>query len=99
MAQTLPLSEQEAEDIRTEFTERVDDIDETGIFLNNIGIALAMFVPGVGVGVGVYFGVSTGIVFHAFTIGIPELENLHPLSVIATPFGILEVLAYGLAIS
>jgi Kef-type K+ transport system membrane component KefB len=95
----LPLSEQEAEHIVTEFTEKVDDIDEAGIFLNNIGIALAMFVPGAGVGVGVYSGVSTGTVFHAFTLGVAELQDLHPLSVIATPFGILEILAYGLAIS
>jgi hypothetical protein len=95
----LPLNEQEAQDIVTEFTEKVNDIDETGIFLNNIGIALAMFVPGAGVGVGIYSGVSTGMVFHAFTVGVAELEGLHPLSVIATPFGILEILAYGLAIS
>ena len=45
---TMPLAEKDAEEIRTSFLEDVENIDETGIFLNNIKVALAMFVPGVG---------------------------------------------------
>lgn len=93
------LTEKDAEDIRSSFLEDVQNIDQVGIFFNNIKIALGMFVPGVGAGLGVYSGVSTGMVFHAFALISPELANTPPLSVLATPFGILEVLAYGLAIS
>ncbi|MGI0048474.1 MAG: stage II sporulation protein M [Nitrososphaera sp.] len=93
------LSEQDAQDIRSSFLEDIQDIDQAGIFLNNIRVALAMFVPGVGAGIGVYSGISTGMVFNAFALISPELAAIQPLSVLATPFGILEVLAYGLAIS
>jgi hypothetical protein len=95
----LALSDQDAEDIRTSFLEDIENIDQIGIFLNNVKVALAMFVPGLGAGIGVYSGISTGNVFHAFAIISPELASTQPLSVLATPFGILEVLAYGLAIS
>jgi hypothetical protein len=95
----LPLAEGDAETIRSSFLEDVDNIDQVGIFLNNIEVALAMFVPGAGVGIGVFSGVSTGMVFNAFALISPELAAMHPISVLATPFGILEVLAYGLAIS
>lgn len=95
----LPLTENEAGEIRSAFLEDIQDIDELGIFLNNIEIALAMFVPGAGVGVGVFSGLSTGMVFNAFAQVSPELASVSPLSVLITPFGMLEVFAYGLAIS
>jgi uncharacterized membrane protein SpoIIM required for sporulation len=95
----MPLADEEAEEIRSGFLEDIENIDETGIFLNNIEIALAMFVPGAGVGIGIFSGVSTGTVYNAFALVTPELANTSPLSVLATPFGILEVFAYGIAIS
>ncbi len=95
----MPLDGTEAEDIRSSFLEDIENIDETGIFLNNIEIALAMFVPGAGVGIGIFSGVSTGTVYNAFALVTPELANTSPLSVLATPFGMLEVFAYGIAIS
>jgi len=95
----IVLSENDAEDIRASFLEEIDGIDQSGIFLNNVQIALSMFVPGVGAGIGVYSGISTGMVFNAFALISPELAGTSALSVLATPFGILEVLAYGLAIS
>lgn len=96
---TMPLAEKDAEEIRTGFLEEIENIDETGIFLNNIKVALAMFVPGVGVGIGIFSGLSTGEVYNAFALVTPELAETNPLSVLATPFGMLEVFAYGLAIS
>lgn len=96
---SMSLQEQDAEDIRSSFLEDIENIDQTGIFLNNIEIALSMFVPGVGVGIGVYSGISTGMVFNAFALISSELAATQPLSVLATPFGVLEVLAYGVAIS
>ena len=95
----LSLSSEDAEVIRSSFLEDVQNIDQVGIFVNNIEVALAMFVPGVGAGIGVFSGLSTGMVFNAFALISPELAATPPLSVLATPFGILEVLAYGLAIS
>ena len=95
----LSLANEDAEAIRSSFLEDVENIDQIGIFLNNIEVAIAMFVPGVGAGIGVFSGISTGMVFNAFALISPELAATQPLSVLATPFGILEVLAYGLAIS
>ena len=94
-----PLSEEEAEEVRTSFLADIESIDQSGIFLNNIEIALAMFVPGAGAGVGIFSGISTGVVFNAFALVTPELQGVPPLSVLVTPFGMLEVFAYGLAMS
>ena len=58
-----------------------------------------MFIPGIGVALGVYSGASTGMVYHAFASTSAELAEANPLSVLATPFGLLELVAYGLAIS
>ncbi|MGI0024453.1 MAG: stage II sporulation protein M [Nitrososphaera sp.] len=95
----MPLTDEDAEEIRSGFLEDIENIDETGIFLNNLQVALAMFVPGVGVGLGIFSGLSTGEVYNAFALVTPSLAATSPLSVLATPFGILEVFAYGLAIS
>ena len=95
----IPLAEKDAEEVRSSFLEDTQNIDEVGIFLNNIKIALAMFIPGAGVALGVYSGVSTGMVYHAFALTSAQLAAANPLSVLATPFGLLELLAYGLAIS
>ncbi len=95
----ITLTDQDAEEIRSSFLADIENIDQAGIFLNNVEIALVMFVPGLGAGIGIFSGVSTGMVFNAFALVTPELATMQPLSVLATPFGVLEVLAYGLAIS
>ena len=59
LGSAIHLGEKEAEDIRTGFLADIESIDQNGIFLNNIGIALAMFVPAAGAGVGIFSGVST----------------------------------------
>ncbi|MGI0025163.1 MAG: hypothetical protein ACREA4_08470, partial [Nitrososphaera sp.] len=76
----IPLGEEEAEDIRTGFLADIESIDQSGIFLNNIEIALAMFIPGAGAGVGIFSGISTGVVFNAFALVTPELQGVHPMS-------------------
>jgi hypothetical protein len=98
-AAILVISGQDAQTIRDDFTKQTANIDQTGIFLNNVGVGLAMFVPGVGVGVGVYSATVTGMVFNAFAQASPELAATSPLSIFGTGFGILELLAYGLGIS
>ena len=95
----LPLDEQEAEEIRSSFLEDIGSIDQTGIFLNNVEIALAMFIPAAGVGVGLFSGISTGVVFNAYALVTPELSSVSPLSIFVSSFGMLEVFAYGIAIS
>lgn len=95
----VPLSEEEAGQIRDQFEEQIEGIDEYGIFLNNFWISLVMFIPAAGIGFGGFAGFATGAVFHAIAESNPELGGLPPLIILITPFGIMEVFVYGLAIS
>lgn len=95
----ITLTQEDAQVIANEFMAQAQDIDQSGIFLNNIKIALAMFVPGFGVGLGAYSAVMTGITFNALVTVNPALQGLSPLVVLTTPYGVIEILAYGLAIS
>jgi hypothetical protein len=58
-----------------------------------------MFIPGLGTGIGIFSGFSTGMVFSAMAETSPFLSNVQPLIILLTPFGIMEVFAYGLAMS
>ncbi|MGD8432301.1 MAG: stage II sporulation protein M, partial [Nitrosopumilaceae archaeon] len=62
---TSEVSPQEANDFVQDFLSSTQDINGLGIFLNNISASLPMFVPGLGVGLGVYSGWSTGFGFAA----------------------------------
>jgi uncharacterized membrane protein SpoIIM required for sporulation len=95
----VPLSDEEAQEIRQQFSEQIEGIDQNGIFLNNIRIALGMFVPALGVGLGAFSGFATGSVFSAIANSEPTLSGLPPLVILITPFGIMEVFTYGLAMS
>jgi len=96
---SIQMTAQEALELTNEFEGQVADIGTLGLFYNNLKAALAMFVPGIGVIIGAYTAVSTGTVFAALSTSYPELEGVSPLAILATPFGILEILAYGLAMS
>jgi len=67
-------------------------------FINNAKIALGMFVPLLGVGLGIFSGFSTGMVFNAIAATSANLD-IPPLLILITPFGLMEIVAYGLAIS
>jgi uncharacterized membrane protein SpoIIM required for sporulation len=95
----VPMSDEEAREIREQFTEQIKDIDEYGIFVNNVRIALGMFIPGLGAGLGAFSGFATGSVFAAIANSEPSLSGLPPLIILITPFGIMEVFTYGLAMS
>jgi stage II sporulation SpoM-like protein len=95
----VQLSQEEATSISTDFLERIQGIEGGGIFSNNAVVGLGMFIPAAGAILGVYTAFTTGIVFNAFAVVTPSLAGVSPLSVLATPFGILELLAYGLAMS
>ena len=95
----VPLSDEEAKDVRNQFSSQIEDINQNGIFLNNARIALVMFVPAIGAGFGTFSGFATGTVFSALASSSPMLTEVPPLVILITPFGIMEVFAYGLAMS
>lgn len=92
------MTAEEADEMTTAFEEQIAGIGAEGLYSNNVVIALGMFVPGFGAGFGVYTAASTGVLFHALVLSY-DLEGVSALSVLATPFGMLEILAYGLAMS
>jgi uncharacterized membrane protein SpoIIM required for sporulation len=95
----VPMTDEEAEEVRKQFSEQIEGIDQYGIFINNIRIAFGMFIPAVGVGLGVFSGFATGSVFSALVGQDPALSQIPPLVIFLTPFGAMELFAYGLAMS
>ena len=95
----VDINKKEAENVKGEFIKKIEGIDQNGIFINNVMIALVMFIPIVGIGLGIFSGFSTGLVFSALAETSSYLQNVPPLAILFTPFGIMEVFAYGLAIS
>lgn len=95
----ISLTNQEAKEIRRQFGDQIGSIDQIGIFINNTKIAFGMFIPALGVAFGIFSGFSTGTVFSALTNLSPALKGISPLLILITPFGILEVFSYGLAMS
>ena len=83
-----------------EFLSNTEEIDGLGIFQNNSFVALPMFVPGIGVILGVHSAWSTGFGFAAIISMAPGLAEIQPLSIFyLTPFGIMEIVAYSISMS
>lgn len=95
----VPMSEEEAGTLTREFSKQIEGIDQNGIFWNNVRITLIMFVPAVGSAFGAFSGFATGSVFSALASSSPMLGEVSPLVLLITPFGIMEVFVYGLAMS
>jgi uncharacterized membrane protein SpoIIM required for sporulation len=95
----VEMTPQEAQEVRDAFDEQIQDINDVGIFFNNIRIALGMFVPGAGVALGVFSAYATGNVFAAIAEDSPALQGVPPQLILITPFGIMEVFSYGVAMS
>ena len=93
------LSDEEAKELKDTFGEQVKGIDAIGIFLNNFKIAAAMFIPAFGIFIGLFSAYSTGVVFKALAQTTPQIANIPPLIILATPFGLMEVFSYGVAMS
>jgi len=94
------ISQEDAELFMEEFEKLIEDIDGLGIFLHNSMIALIMFVPGVGVGWGLFSAFQTGQAFAAIALLSPEVASIHPLTILlASPFGLMELVAYSIGIS
>jgi uncharacterized membrane protein SpoIIM required for sporulation len=96
----IPVEKEFAEQLVAQFEELIDGIDAIGITIHNLTIALVMFIPGVGVGLGIFIGAETGMAFSAMKTLMPALEPFPPLALLlVTPFGIMELVAYGMAMS
>ncbi len=95
----IPLNNQEAQQVKKQFSDQISGIDQNGIFFNNVKIAFGMFIPAAGAALGIFSGFSTGTVFSALVSGSTALRGIPPLAILITPFGIMEVFAYGLAMS
>lgn len=95
----VPLSEEEANEVKKQFSEQIEGIDQYGIFLNNLRINLIMFIPALGVAFGAFSGFETGAVFGAIAKSNPVLQTASPLLIFITPFGAMELFAYALGIS
>jgi hypothetical protein len=94
------VSMEEANAFVQDFLSSTQDIDGLGIFINNISASLPMFVPGAGIGLGVYSGWSTGFGFAAIAKMAPALADIEPLSILYySPYGAIELVAYSIAMS
>lgn len=94
------ISEEDAQLFMEQFAELVDGIDGFGIFTHNTTLAIPMFIPGFGIAWGLFSAWSTGTAFAAITVMTPEIRAVPPLMILyASPFGIMELAAYSLAIS
>lgn len=93
------MSDEEAKNLKDLFGKQVEGIDAIGIFLNNFWIAFLMFIPAFGIFIGMFSAYSTGLVFKALAQTTPQIADLSPLIILATPFGMMEVISYGIAMS
>ena len=100
-AMLVEINDSEAQVIKRQFEGEVKGINEFGIFLNNIKVAVGMFIPGFGIELGIFTAFSTGLAFNAISQTSPSFvyHQISPLIVFLTPFGVLEAIAYGIAIS
>ena len=97
---TTELSEEESLAILHDFADTMEDVDSTGIFLNNLSTGLANFIPGIGPAWGLYAGWSTGIAISGIWSFVPELSDSQPLDIFyASPFGFMELIAYSIGMS
>jgi len=97
---TSEVSPEEANEFVQEFLSSTQDIDGFGIFLNNISASFPMFVPGVGIILGIYSAWSTGFGFAAIATMAPGLADIEPLSILYySPYGLMEIVVYSIAMS
>ena len=98
-AVTSEPTEEEIQEVMDFFDEIVGTIDGIGIFVHNVLIALPMFIPGFGVAWGLFSAYSTGFAFSAIAAANADVAQLNPLAILLTPFGLMEMAAYSIAMS
>jgi hypothetical protein len=87
-----------SKELSKNFINQIHGINGLGIFFNNFKIALVMFIPILGIVIGSFSAFSTGLIFNSI-INLSHIHYPSPLLVFLTPFGFLELMSYGLAIS
>ena len=95
----IQLDQSSAQRMKEVFLHKISGLNYIGIFTNNLIITLIMFLPGLGALFGIFSGYSTGTIFSAITHDLTSSSHISPLVILLTPFGIMEVFCYGLAIS
>ena len=93
------LSPEDANNIRQQLGLKNKNLDQLGIFANNLIPSLEMFIPAAGLIIGAYSAASTGLAFNAFALANPALKSIFPLSLLVSPFAIMEIFAYSVAMS
>src|SRR5574341_1111981 len=88
-----------ASKLKEEFMHKIAKINYVGIFANSLAISLIMFIPGIGILFGLFSGYSTGSVFSAIVQTSQHPNQISPLIILLTPFGLIEIFCYGLAVS
>ena len=86
--------------LKEQFMQKIEGLNYIGIFANNLTISIIMFIPGIGILFGLFSGYSTGTVFSAIAqTSQATADQISPLVILLTPFGIMEIFSYGMAIS
>ena len=96
---TAEPTPEEVTEIMDYFDEVLENVDSALIFTHNLTIALPMFIPGFGAFWGLFSAWSTGFAFAAIQTATPELGDVNPLALLLTPFGLMELSAYSIAMS
>jgi len=99
----MRLSEEESKTFVDEFNKLLDTMKggnfSVEIFSHNAQIALPMFLPGAGIGWGVFSAFSTGLAVSALQINNPMLTKIPSLAILVTPFGLIELASYSIGMS
>ena len=96
---TAEPTPEEVAEIMDYFEDVLEKVDSVLIFTHNLTIAIPMFIPGFGVIWGLISAWSTGFAFAAIQTATPELGDVNPMALLLTPFGLMELAAYSIAMS
>ena len=96
---TAEPTPEEVAEIMDYFEDVLEKVDSVLIFTHNLTIAIPMFIPGFGAIWGLFSAWSTGFAFAAIQTATPELGDVYPLALLLTPFGLMELAAYSIAMS
>jgi len=96
----IPMTDDEAQLMFDQIMMSIPDISGPTIMLHNLSLNTAMFIPGFGAVFGAFVATQTGLAFNVANIvgGLP-IEIPPALVLLVTPFGIMELVAYALAMS
>lgn len=93
------VTEEEANEFIEQIKIQIKDIDGVGIFLHNLQVATIMIVP-FGFVIGGLISFQTGWAVAASSVINPELSEMPAIALLyLTPFGVMELVAYAIAMS